>query len=111
MRTILLAGVILVGGVHPPGALHDWFQKQYSVGGAWCCDVADGYILADDDWDMGGPDNGYRVKIKDQWVNVPPQAIRDPKGGPNPTGQAIAWYATFAAVPPHIWCFSPGELY
>ena len=36
-------------GVHPPGALHDWFEKQYSVEGAWCCDVSDGYLLEDND--------------------------------------------------------------
>ena len=97
-------------GVHPPGALHDWFEKQYSVEGAWCCDVSDGYLLEDNDWDNGGPAGAFRVKVDGVWYVVPAAAARDPSGGPNPTGQAIVWWnPTPDGI--YIYCFAPGVLY
>ncbi len=122
---LLLAGVIgacgivlvccgLVGLAHaappqnPDPVLHRWFETQHSVAGAWCCDVADGYILADKDWHQAG--DHYEVRIDDKWHPVPADALRDPLGGPNPTGAAIVWYRGFG-VDLHIYCFTPGYEY
>ncbi len=117
MKPLLLAGITLgaiaiadARGVHPPGPLHDWFEAQHSVRGAWCCDVSDGYILGDDDWDNQGPEGAYRVRVGTTWYPVPEEAARDPKGGPNPTGSASVWYVT-TPNGVHIYCFAPGELY
>lgn len=88
----------------PPDAdprLHAWFERQYSVAGAWCCDVSDGHILRNDEWRI--VDGHYEVVISGRWQVVPDSALRDPKGGPNPTGAAIAWYRNG-----HLSCFAPG---
>jgi hypothetical protein len=40
-------------------------------------------------------------------MDIPADALRDPNGGPNPTGKAIVWYLkTDYGV--HIFCFAPG---
>lgn len=94
----------------PPGTdvsspLHAWFEAQHSVTGAWCCNLSDGHLLDEDDW--GHDALGYRVRIGGAWVDVPQSAMRDPKGGPNPTGHAIVWY-TQGSWGLHVYCFSPG---
>jgi hypothetical protein len=92
----------------PPGAdpvRHAWFERQHSVSGAWCCNIADGHLLGDSDWKLVGDD--YVVRIVGVWHKVPPSALRDPRGGPNPTGRAIVWYSPWSGGVV-IWCFSPG---
>ncbi len=106
-------GLLLGGSGHakpPPGAdlggdLHMWFERQHSTSGSWCCDIADGHILGDDDWRTAGA--SYEVRINGRWLAVPNDALRDPAGGPNPTGKAVVWYSPFG-VPPKIYCFCPG---
>ena len=51
--------------------------------------------------------NGYQVNILGGWKNVPPGAIRNPRGGPNPTGHAIVWYLDYGGDLV-IYCFAPG---
>jgi hypothetical protein len=118
----LLLALLVVGavwptvrahGAPPPGTdmdslTHQWFETQHSVAGAWCCDVADGFILADKDWHQAG--DHYEVHIGGQWRPIPPDALRDPKGGPNPTGSAIVWYRQ-SGDDVRIFCFSPGFEY
>jgi hypothetical protein len=92
----------------PPNAdprLHAWFERQHSIAGAWCCNISDGHLLGDTDWKTVG--SGYAVRIKGVWYAVPASAIRDPGGGPNPTGRAIVWYNEWTGGV-KIWCFSPG---
>jgi hypothetical protein len=93
---------------NPDPALHQWFETQHSVAGAWCCDVADGYILGDADWHHAG--DHYEVRIAGQWHPIPPDALRDPHGGPNPTGAAIVWYRQ-SGDDVRIFCFAPGFEY
>src|ERR1700742_5103664 len=69
--------------------VHAWFEHQHSVIGNWCCNVADGHILSASDWRISG--GRYEVRIDQTWYDVPPTSLRDPSGGPNPTGQAIVW--------------------
>ena len=58
------------------------------------------------DWQVVG--DHYEVRISESWHVVPPTALRDPDGGPNPTGQAVVWW-----VQVHnelvILCFAPGS--
>jgi hypothetical protein len=97
----------------PPGTdlsspLHYWFERQHSVIGAWCCDLSDGHILSDDDWRSNG--KNYEVHINGTWYTVQDSALRDPSGGPNPTGKAIAWYTVVDGMV-HLYCFAPGVEY
>ena len=115
-------------GVHPPGPMHEWFASQYAAGipnwpeskmadawhhpgKQWCCDVSDGYILDDDDWERRG--KRYWVHIEGKWYPVAEGAELDPKGGPNPTGHAVVWYNKTVDELGDYWiyCFAPGDLY
>jgi hypothetical protein len=86
-------------------ALHDWFERQRSVSGAWCCDISDGHILSGDAWRSAG--SSYEVQIDGRWYSVPDDTLRDPAGGPNPTHQAIVWYRKIGGRVV-ISCFAPG---
>ena len=111
LGVIVVLCLIAAWAVHaapPPGPLgprHAWFAAQHSVSGAWCCNVADGHLLADDDWREDA--DHYEVRIDGAWHIIPATAIRDPRGGPNPTGRAIVWYAGSGDLIA-IYCFAPG---
>jgi hypothetical protein len=96
------------GAAPPPDAdpqRHAWFERQHSIAGKWCCDVADGHVLDDSDW--RATSEHYQVRLKGAWFVVPPDTLRDPSGGPNTIGRAIVWYVvTEAGV--EIMCFAPG---
>jgi len=100
---------------HPAGVPQDgsevseWFERQHNIDGGVCCGSYDAYFLSDDDWVMTA--HGYRVHLGDGWYDVPPSKMRDTAGGPNPTGQAIIWYAQSEGETPVIWCFAPGTMY
>ena len=85
--------------------LHKWFHAQHSVNGIWCCDISDGHVLSDEDWRMAS--DAYEVRINGEWIRVPEKALRDPNGGPNPTGHAIAWY-NISEYGVMLYCFAPG---
>jgi hypothetical protein len=95
----------------PPDAsldvhLHSWFEHQHSLSGDWCCNVADGHILAESEWRASG--DHYEVWINHVWHIVPATALRDPLGGPNPTGHAIVWWSKVGSEIV-IHCFGPGS--
>lgn len=97
----------------PPGVpidpeLHAWFERQHSASGAWCCDISDGHMLADSEWRVVA--EHYEVFIQGEWMGVGPSQLRDPAGGPNPTGQAVVWY-TVGRYGVRIYCFAPGRFY
>jgi hypothetical protein len=102
-------------GAPPPGTdfdspTHEWFEGQFSVNRDWCCNVSDGHILADNEWRQDT--DHYSVRIKGVWYPIEAASLRDPAGGPNPTGSAIAWYnvdVETGAV--KIYCFAPGVEY
>lgn len=89
--------------------LHAWFDGLASEKGL-CCSFVDGSQVDDVDWDTGGPlDKGghatYRVRIKGQWVNVPPEAVvKDP----NRFGPAVVWPIIVQGDVIGIRCFLPG---
>ena len=116
---LVILGAFAIGwcmkakGAPPPGtdlnsALHAWFDRQHNVKGGWCCRLSDGHILADDEWRATG--NGYQVKIDGDWFDITPNALRDPVGGPNPTGHAIVWYLKHSGFGVSIYCFAPGTM-
>lgn len=95
----------------PPGvdlnsSIHIWFEHQHSVSGSWCCDVADGHILGASEWRVSG--THYEVLIDQIWYRVPATSLRDPSGGPNPTGQAVVWWSRVGDEMV-IHCFAPGN--
>jgi len=85
--------------------LHPWIAVQHSITGAWCCNISDGYLLEDEEWRANG--SVYQVMIDGKWMDIPADALRDPNGGPNPTGKAIVWYVKMNHAV-HIFCFAPG---
>jgi len=85
-------------------ALHAWFDRQRNVRGILCCSIADGHILSDEEWRTNGA--SYEVFILGQWRQIQASQLRDPAGGPNPTGRAIVWYMVRDRVV--IYCFAPG---
>jgi hypothetical protein len=107
----VMTGIAVACAAPPPNpdpVLHQWFESQHSVAGAWCCNIADGYILADQDWRHAG--DHYEARIDGIWYPIPPDALRDPHGGANPTGAAIVWYLR-ADDDLRIFCFAPGFEY
>ena len=95
-------------GLQVDPELHAWFERQHSVTGAWCCDISDGQMLADDEWRVVG--EHYEVRILGMWLGVGPSQLRDPAGGPNPTEHAVVWYTT-TEYGVRIYCFAPGRFY
>jgi hypothetical protein len=107
----LLFGVAPCLAAPPPGTdldspTHTWFERQHSITGGWCCNLADGHILADTDWRIVA--DHYDVWIDGAWHPVPANAMRDPNGGPNPTGHAVAWWVKTGREIV-ILCFAPGN--
>src|SRR6185437_5083490 len=115
IRLVVLMVPLLVARQIPAAAppdvdlnspLHAWFERQHSVIGSWCCSVADGHILNASDWRTSG--GHYEVRIDQVWYGVPAASLRDPSGGPNPTGQAVVWWSRFGDEV-IIHCFAPGN--
>jgi hypothetical protein len=88
------------------GPLHTWFEHQHSVTGDWCCSLADGHLLAETEWRASS--GRYEVWINRAWHTVPATALRDPLGGPNPTGRAVVWWSQVGDEIV-IHCFAPGN--
>jgi hypothetical protein len=93
--------------------LHAWFD-QLASGKGLCCSFADGVSISDVDWDTHGPNNGYRVRLNGQWINVPPKAVVTV---PNKFGQAVVWpfqepdydsNGNVTGSTTQIRCFMPG---
>ncbi|MEH2543259.1 MULTISPECIES: hypothetical protein [unclassified Bradyrhizobium] len=52
--------------------LKEWFNHHAS-GKTLCCSFADGYVVKDPEWKSS---NGhYRVRIENEWVEVPDDAV------------------------------------
>lgn len=96
-------------GRYAQSPLKGWFDGLRSGKGP-CCSDADGYVVKDPDWDM---DHGhYRVRIDDQWLDVPDDAVITE---PNRAGVTMVWpiYIFELGVPKElrgIRCFMPGMM-
>lgn len=82
--------------------LRGWFDSLRNQRGVQCCSFADGLSIDDPDWDM--KDRSYRVRIKGEWIVVPPENL---VVSPNKIGRAVVWpYEEGGRT--LIRCFIPG---
>lgn len=88
---------------HSKPELNRWFDSLKSGKGP-CCSDADGYAVADPDWESKG--GRYRVRIEGEWHDVPDDALITE---PNRAGRTMVW-------PIRGWggltirCFMPGSM-
>jgi hypothetical protein len=87
--------------------MHDWFMTLQSGKGP-CCSDADGSVIKDADWES--KDNHYRVRIENEWYDVPDDAVLKV---PNLYGPTMVWInITHYNYKPvrTIRCFMPGTM-
>src|SRR5438046_5784166 len=98
MKTSILAftlGILVAGfvgavqarddGRYSQSPLKPWFDSLRSGKGP-CCSDADGSAVSDVDWESR--DGHYRVRIEDEWVDVPEEAVITE---PNRVGRTMVW--------------------
>lgn len=94
-------------GRYANSALKEWFDSLKSKDGDSCCADFDGHP-PEAVWKT---DDGYKVQIEGQWVDVPPTALLDT---PNKYHRAVVWYWTETSEDGtkifHIRCFLAGAL-
>jgi hypothetical protein len=83
--------------------LKPWFDSLKSGKGP-CCSDADGTVVADPDWES--KDGHYRVKINNEWVDVPKDALITE---PNRAGRTMVW-PFYLDGHPVVRCFIPGSM-
>ena len=97
-----------VDGRFASSPLHNWFESLHSGKGP-CCSDADGRALADVDWETR--DGHYRVRIEDQWWDVPDEAVIKE---PNRAGRTMVWPIYYSPlggpIRVEIRCFMPGSM-
>ena len=88
---------------HPE--LNGWFDKLAS-GRGLCCSNADGFAVADPDWDSK---NGhYRARLENKWIDVPDEALITE---PNRAGRTMVWpMPMIEGDTIRIRCFMPGSM-
>lgn len=107
----LLAATVGIARAEPPvgadPALHPWFQSLTDPrSGGSCCSEADcRHYQVDTSTDDDGTTH-YRIKYRDDWLDVPPDSVL--KVYDNPTGDYIACVYDYPT--PHVLCFviAPG---
>jgi hypothetical protein len=83
--------------------LRAWFEGLRSGRGP-CCSDADGTAISDADWESKG--GHYRVRIDDQWIDVPEEAVITE---PNRVGRTMVWPIR-GYLGLTIRCFMPGSM-
>ncbi len=89
-------------GRYADSPLHDWFNNLAS-GRGLCCSIADGEAVADPDWES--KEGHYRVRLDNEWINVPDDAVITE---PNRAGRTMVWPLRIGAEV-SIRCFMPGS--
>ncbi len=84
--------------------LKAWFNGLKSAKGL-CCSDADGSAVSDVDWESNK--GHYRVRINNQWVDVPNEAVITE---PNRVGRAMVWPIIDGVGGLYIRCFMPGSM-
>lgn len=82
--------------------MHAWFD-QLASGKGLCCSFADGFSVQDVDWETR--DGHYRVRLQEQWIDVPESALVTE---PNRFGPAVVWPYMDLNGQTQIRCFLPG---
>jgi hypothetical protein len=80
--------------------LNEWFNKLAS-GMGLCCSFADGFAVSD--VERESKDGHYRVRLENNWIDVPP--ITEP----NRAGRTMVWPMRFDGQI-FIRCFMPGSM-
>jgi hypothetical protein len=101
---------IFVGVVHArddgrysQSPLKAWFDGLRS-GKGLCCSDADGFAVSDPDWESN---NGhYRVRVDNEWIDVPDDAVI---AEPNRAGRTMVWPVR-GSLGISIRCFMPGSM-
>jgi hypothetical protein len=89
---------------HNRPELNGWFKSLQSGKGP-CCDGSDALSIDDPDWQN---DNGhYRVRLEDEWVEVPDDAVITE---PNRAEHALVWPYRRDGKLNQIRCFMPGTM-
>ena len=111
--TLILSmiGACLVGSVtardldgrYANSPLKPWFDRLAS-GKGLCCSIADGESVADPDWES--KDGHYRVRLENNWIDVPDDALITE---PNLAGRTMVWPMRFDNQI-SIRCFMPGSM-
>ena len=83
--------------------LKPWFDSLRS-GKGLCCSDADGFAVSDPDWESKS--GHYRVRIDNEWVDVPDDAVITE---PNRVGRTMVWPVK-GALGISIRCFMPGSM-
>lgn len=90
-------------GRYANSPLKQWFDSLKSGKGP-CCSDADGYAVADPDWESKS--GHYRVKIEGEWHDVPDEAVITE---PNRAGRTMVWpIKGWGGIT--IRCFMPGAM-
>jgi len=90
-------------GRYSQSPLKPWFDSLKS-GKGLCCSDADGSAVSDPDWESK---NGhYRVRIDNQWIDVPDDAVITEK---NRVGRTMVWPFK-GSLGISIRCFMPGSM-
>ena len=105
-----ILAALSVGAVHARddgrytnSPLKPWFDSLKSGKGP-CCSDADGFALSDPDWESR---NGhYVVRIDNEWIDVPDDAVITE---PNRVGRTMVWPIK-GSLGISIRCFMPGSM-
>jgi hypothetical protein len=83
--------------------LKPWFDSLRSGKGP-CCSDADGFALSDPDWESKS--GHYRVRVDNEWIVVPDDAVITE---PNRAGRTMVWPIK-GSLGVSIRCFMPGSM-
>jgi hypothetical protein len=90
-------------GRYANSPLKQWFDNLKS-GRGLCCSMADGQSVADPDWES--KDGHYRVRLENNWIDVPDDALINE---PNRAGRTMVW-PLLVDGKISIRCFMPGSM-
>ena len=90
-------------GRYANSPLKQWFDHLASRKGL-CCSMADGESVADPDWES--KDGHYRVRLENNWIDVPDDALITE---PNRAGRTMVWPMRFNGEI-SVRCFMPGSM-
>jgi hypothetical protein len=99
----VLMSPALDDGRYGRSPLKPWFESLESEIGK-CCTDADGYIVTDADWESVR--GRYRVRIDNEWIDVPENAVVKQ---PNLFGRTMVW-RHYIDGHPRVRCFMPGSM-
>jgi hypothetical protein len=106
MRIVLIVLLLCTPALaHDAGRpeLNEWFNRLAS-GRGLCCSFADGLAISDVDWESK---NGhYRVRLENNWIDVPDNAVITE---PNLDGRTMVWPMRFNGEI-FVRCFMPGTM-